>query len=1037
MQISEIMPGLILILYDTGCTVFISPLKEHFCVEVDCNAAINGIGKRNVNTCGPVAISFLNSRAKGYVTFESPRGFHMPDLNFGIFPSGVAERMGWEFHVRELKPYFTVDGMQVPLIKDYQTGLTWMAERIFAKPTIQAKRRYVETFGSDSNARVFDTRVGVPEICPKTPDTKESIDRYLASTGSDSFGQYHITARPSAIRGGSKLTESKDAMVGTRSQSKRNDDSQHENQNAASDERSRQDEGETCLQDDEDNSDEEPDGNDECLDLVTEKGFQDVSMPKTKASIKADEEMLTKAKVAAASKMKPRHVKVPAARFFEVGESEQVAAWHRYYHQLAVHLESATMWEGVKLADGAEVLKGLKLLESVNGLHMPNCACAQCLEYKSYLSPIPRGRTERPSLKDRVKKIYLDPSGKLSVPSIYHNFQYYVLGVTDKGYMIVGGMTFRDQVLFVIGRMFDSIGGAPEIVQVDPAGELNSKVAQSYFIHREALQDTTQASEHWRNGKPENRHRLVKGCTRCTLAHANAPLEFWFLCLSHVVFTLNLLLLSRKGNEQDTEGAKPMTVWEAHFGERPNLNWYLIGPWGCLAYIVLTKEQRAKKGMDKSWGPRALAGIYVGCVMNHREGAYEFLVHDGMRIRSTTANLRIVGDCFPFKYQQKRDMNLVIEPRDEDTEEEEDHLIANVGAEDGTQHMSALSSMGVEQLWSEAEHEQEQDMKRVFVFVGKESSESGDRLKKRIEKSRGKGRALLKSNRKVHETIARNPVGEVRTPREYLMEIPETGEQGEILDPREFKLPEAPCEFGFKMPYAGARYKVEEPTDFSVGKELRVTMKSPHEKFVGRDVRKVFRIRRKVRGKATIVAQSFEGKVRSYDAKRGVFDILYEDNDEEEVEFLELGEILIMDPKFGDKAQHKGMTRAEVVDKVCEEALTAAVAEEAMCSHGRSAYADDRPKRQVKFDDSVQDHSKAKREAWLGSRKHAIKAERLFDKWRYDESDLKACGASQERLERKRWVSCTVHRSVSAIHASIVTTVLMVRSCGVKTNCKP
>jgi hypothetical protein len=63
--------------------------------------------------------------------------------------------------------------------------------------------------------------------------------------------------------------------------------------------------------------------------------------------------------------------------------------------------------------------------------------------------------------------------------------------------MIVFGMTFRDQVLLVIGRMFDSLGGAPLAVQVDPAGELNSKVAESYFTHRETRVDVTQASEHW------------------------------------------------------------------------------------------------------------------------------------------------------------------------------------------------------------------------------------------------------------------------------------------------------------------------------------------------------------------------------------------------------------------------------------------------------------------------------------------------------------------------------------------------------------
>ena len=88
--------------------------------------------------------------------------------------------------------------------------------------------------------------------------------------------------------------------------------------------------------------------------------------------------------------------------------------------------------------------------------------------------------------------------------------------------------------------------------------------------------------------------------------------------------------------------------------------------------------------------------------------------------------------------------------------------------------------------------------------------------------------------------------------------------------------------------------------------------RSLNERYVGRKVRKAFRIRRKVRGKAVTVWQRFEGVVRAYDAKRAVFDILYEDNDEEEVDFLELGDILIMGKEFGDKNEHKGMTRAEV-----------------------------------------------------------------------------------------------------------------------------
>lgn len=165
-----------------------------------------------------------------------------------------------------------------------------------------------------------------------------------------------------------------------------------------------------------------------------------------------------------------------------------------------------SMKQDTKGDEDQEVMKGLELLSRVEGKHVPVCAFDECLRYKSKLSPIPDRRTDRPRRTERVKKLYLDTSGKLSTPSIYHNFQYYVLGVTDEGYMIVGGMTFRDQVLFMIGRMFESLGGAPLAVQVDPAGELNSKLAESHFTHRETRVDVTQLSEHWRNGRPERRH---------------------------------------------------------------------------------------------------------------------------------------------------------------------------------------------------------------------------------------------------------------------------------------------------------------------------------------------------------------------------------------------------------------------------------------------------------------------------------------------------------------------------------------------------
>ena len=127
--------------------------------------------------------------------------------------------------------------------------------------------------------------------------------------------------------------------------------------------------------------------------------------------------------------------------------------------------------------------------------------------------------------------------------------------------------------------------------------------------------------------------------------------------------------------------------------------------------------------------------------MNHKEGAYEFMVHDGMRIRSTTANLRIVGDCFPFKYQQKRDLDLDINPRVDELEDDDENLIANVGSvAEEPERPSALSCGGVEDLVDEATHEQDQELRHISAFVGRENTEAGEHSKRRIVKSKGKGR---------------------------------------------------------------------------------------------------------------------------------------------------------------------------------------------------------------------------------------------------------------------------------------------------------
>ena len=98
-------------------------------------------------------------------------------------------------------------------------------------------------------------------------------------------------------------------------------------------------------------------------------------------------------------------------------------------------------------------------------------------------------------------------------------------------------MTYRSQSLFVIARLFNDLGGAPKHTYVDGAGELTSEVAQQYFAHANTSFNKTEASEHWRLGKPERAHGSLKGATNACLHHANAPLKFWYLALSRDVAT--------------------------------------------------------------------------------------------------------------------------------------------------------------------------------------------------------------------------------------------------------------------------------------------------------------------------------------------------------------------------------------------------------------------------------------------------------------------------------------------------------------------
>jgi hypothetical protein len=133
--------------------------------------------------------------------------------------------------------------------------------------------------------------------------------------------------------------------------------------------------------------------------------------------------------------------------------------------------------------------------------------------------------------------------------------------------------------------------------------------------------------------------------------------------------------------------------------------------------------------------------------------------------------------------------------------------------------------------------------------------------------------------------------------------------------------------------------------------------------------------------------------------------------------------------------EHKGLTRVEVTAQMGEEALIAAVAEEAMASHGRTSYGEDRPKRRVTFEDkmhpcahvgtktsfplpacdcrmclsgSTGDGAASGERLWRS--RPGVKKEQAFGKWVYDESDSEKCECTPGEAGEKELVF--VHNAV-------------------------
>ena len=664
-----------------------------------------------------------------------------------------------------------------------------------------------------------------------------------------------------------------------------------------------------------------------------------------------DDEYMQWIRKHAVKRPKPVRVRLPAMRLVDTGEATEVQKLKSYVHRLFGHLSDALIWEMIEHIDGAELIKAV-LLTRQGSKAVPGPHCDHCAEYKERLPPRPAARTTRPTRMTRIAKMYFDQSGFIAEPSAFHGYQYYNLGLADDGFVYVEGLVHLSQTLFSMAKTYDDAGGAPIVTQIDGGGAMNSKTADKFYAARNTKKLVT--VHHWQHGKCERKH-MIKSMARAMISAAGAPTSFWYLAVRHAVLIQNVILPARDANGNKIGG----TIWEAHYGVKPRVQDLLLGPWGCLAYLIMTEEQRQKqhkkRGETKHWGVRAISGIYVGSYCDPQTLVFKHLMTDGRSIYASAGQIKVVGDVYPLRLQVARDLALRWGSEDRDSADDDHQEAAFTASEHWAErahleedHMQDKLQRGRRQLdrWHSAAHakayEDEFDVYAFAAAVEEANQEHQAQLEREfafVASTDPEMAAVMRArnNTKDSTPVAKRPLRvladkilgreEGHVPLAELFEPSPKSES--ILEPEnpfDFEIQAAPPDFMLEKPYDSCRYELAVPSDFISGKGVPLEVVHPHVlKYTGRTVRKSFK--KKGRG-GNLVSHDVGGKVSAYKIKQGHFEVRFSDGQLEAMDLEQLHEILIMGKKFGDDKTTWGRTRAELERKEFAHLLTEAIDEE-------------------------------------------------------------------------------------------------------------
>ena len=293
---------------------------------------------------------------------------------------------------------------------------------------------------------------------------------------------------------------------------------------------------------------------------------------------------------------------------------------------------------------------GLEFLRTIPDPTDALTTCDACALGKQRKNPAPKLTTVK-TKHPKWGAMHIDSTGLMKHHSIeghrYALVAVHSAGVNDKGetlddggigFSIIIGLQHKSDTPLALNKIF-TILGPPKKIHSDNASEFISSTAKSLYNKHNILHTTIPPYTPYANGRAERVWGILKGIARTMMLEAGTAPPSWYLALDYANLIKNKTSLTPKGD---------MTQYEAYHGSKPNFNDTF--PFGCLCYVLLTHEQQLAQGIDHSFGPRALTGLYMG--QHYIHGMVKHIVLTSntaghIHIATTFNNLKVHPDIYP------------------------------------------------------------------------------------------------------------------------------------------------------------------------------------------------------------------------------------------------------------------------------------------------------------------------------------------------------------------------------------------------------